>query len=441
MKKFFIVLAAVLSVASCKEKGNGGATVDYPAKVPDVGEIPVLAWHSIPGEYTSEDMYKEMRNAGFTLTYTNFRSNNSHLKPALDAAEKAGIKIYLRCYDLEGPSKEKRQAIVDTYKDHPALAGWFLWDEPTGTAIIDNMGTWRNEIMEADDSHICYANLLPDLGDNVFQDMGLTDYEGYMDYYLDKLDPTFLSCAYYPIVKDLDGKVHLYQDLWFPSLEKVSTKAKRERIPFWAFALSTAHTPLHDPNRPNVDNYDEHFPIPTIEHLRIQMWNNLAYGSQVLQYFTYWTPLRTEDSQFWYGGGPKESDGKTGPAYEVVKAMNKEIQKLNGVFNGCTMKWVRHTGEKIPAKTRRLTEMPAGVSALETSEPGATVSLIENQGFTFLVLVSRTLDDDITVSMTPSSQKVKRVDKDASIVDLAPDGKYTVTPGDILIFVLDGPGK
>lgn len=434
---------AALSAVSCSNNKGGDENFSYPAKVPATDDIPILAWHSIPGEFTSDASYQEMRDAGFTLTYTNFRGNNDDLKPALDAAEKAGIGIYLRCHDLEGNSTtEKRQAIVNAYKDHPALAGWFLWDEPTGKEIIESMGQWRKDIIAADDSHICYANLLPDHpGGTVFQDMGFADYEGYLDFYIEKLSPAFLSYAYYPIVKDLEGKAQLYADLWFPSLEKVSVKAKRERMPFWTFALSTAHTPLHDPNRPNVENYDEHFPIPTIEHLRIQMWNNLAYGAQVLQYFTYWSPKRTEDSYFWYGGGPKESDGKTGPAYEVVKAMNIEIQKLRGVFNGCDVKWVRHTGETIPTGTKPLKDLPEGIGELTTARNGMTVSLLENQGFRFLVMVSRTIDENTVVTMKPTSNKVKRVMKDASIVDLAEDGKYTVSAGDLLIFVLDGPKK
>ncbi len=434
MKRFLTILAAAIMAVSCGETNDGS----YPARVPDAGEIPIMGWHSIPGEETSDAMYREMRDAGFTLSYTNFRGDNRYLKPALDAAGKAGIRIYLRCADLEGGSSDARMAIVDEYKDHPALAGWFLDDEPAASRF-DALQGLKSDIRRKDAGHPCYVNLFPDLGDAVFQGMGLADYESYVDLYEEKLTPEFISFDCYPVVKGLDGIIRFYPDLIFRSLEQISSKAKRARIPFWAFALSTAHTPLNDPNRPVVNSYDDHFPVPTIEHLRIQMWNNLAYGAQALQYFTYWTPAADEDSNFWYGEGPKKADGTTGKAYAVVKQMNREIQELNGVFNGCTMKWVRHTGNTIPAGTKALDELPKQIGDLTVSEPGVTVSLIENRGFTFLVLVSRTLDADTEVSMTPLSESVKRVGKDASIVNLASDGKYSITPGDILIFVLDGP--
>lgn len=433
MKRFFTVAAAVLA-ASCGKTDSGS----YPAKVPDAGEIPVMGWHSIPGTHTSEAMYREMRDAGFTLSYTNFRGDNRYLKSALDAAEKAGMKIFLRCAALEGGNTDARKAIVDQYKDHPALAGWFLDDEPAASRF-DALKEWKSDIRQMDTGHPCYVNLFPDLGNAVFQGMGVADYEAYVDLCVEKLTPEFLSFDCYPVVKDLAGKTGFHPDLMFRSLELISVKARRARVPFWAFALSTAHTPLKDPNRPVVNSYDDHFPVPTIEHLRIQMWNNLAYGAQALQYFTYWTPDTGEDSNFWYGEGPKKADGTTGLAYPVVKQMNGEIQKLNGVFNGCTVKWVRHTGQAIPAGTKALGELPRQIGQLTVSEPGAVVSLIENRGFTFLVLVSRTLDADTGVSMTSLSEGVKRVAKDASIVDLAADGKYSIMPGDILIFVLDGP--
>lgn len=441
MKKIFVLLCAAASVWACGDKTGSGdvVTVEYPPKVPDAGEIPILAWYSIPGgNYTTDAAYQALSDAGFTLTYTNFRDDNASLKPALDAAEKAGVGVILRCNSIESGSKATRQAIVNQYKDHPALEGWFLWDEPH-PGLFDGMAGMKSDITGADDAHYCYANLIPDLGDAVFAQWGVANYNEYLALYVDKLSPPFLSYAYYPIVKNLNGVTELVADQWFPSLEKTSVMAKRFGIPFWSFALSTAHTPLHDPNRPNVVNYDDHFPVPTIAHLRVQMWNNLAYGAQALQYFTYWTPDTWEDSMYWYGDGPMKTDGTKGAAYDVVKQMNGEIRKLNGVFGGCKMKWVRHTGETIPTGTKRLEELPSGVKELSTTEPGATVSLLENQGFTFLVVVSRSIDADITVSMKPSSPNVKRVEKDASITELAADGQYTVTPGDILIFVLDGP--
>ena len=69
--------------------------------------------------------------------------------------------------------------------------------------------------------------------------------------------------------------------------------------------------------------------------------------------------------------------------------MNAEIQALSGVFLGCEVVSVRHTGESIPRGTVRLTELPAGVKKLETTGAGAVVSELRNGDKRFVVIVNR----------------------------------------------------
>ncbi len=51
------------------------------------GEIPILAWYSIPASATSVPRYQEMKDAGITHSLS-FYNNADELQKALDAAAK-----------------------------------------------------------------------------------------------------------------------------------------------------------------------------------------------------------------------------------------------------------------------------------------------------------------------------------------------------------------
>ena len=96
-------------------------------------------------------------------------------------------------------------------------------------------------------------------------------------------------------------------------------------------ALATAHSTSH-----------YHYPVPTIGHLRLQMYADLAYGAQCLQYFTYWTPVGTR----WdFHAAPLNADGTKNETYCLIRDFNKEIQARADVFLGCEVRKVSHVGE------------------------------------------------------------------------------------------------
>ena len=138
-----------------------------------------------------------------------------------------------------------------------------------------------------------------------------------------------LSFDHYPIVGD-----H-YRPDWYENLEIFSDEARKAGKPFWAFALATAHDP---------------YPIPDLSHLRLQMYSNLAYGAQGLQYFTYWTPGKNPNWNFHHG--PIGLDGKRTDVYDKIKTLNTELQALSGVFLGAEVLSVRHTGRLDPTRNR-----------------------------------------------------------------------------------------
>ncbi len=91
-----------------------------------------------------------------------------------------------------------------------------------------------------------------------------------MQEYIKQIPVQFVSFDYYPVMKD-----HLSKS-WYQNLEQIAAESKKAGLPFWAFALTT-----------NYDN--DHVTPQTIAAMRLQVYSNLAYGAQGIQYFTYWS--------------------------------------------------------------------------------------------------------------------------------------------------------
>jgi hypothetical protein len=378
------------------------------------GEMPILAWYSIPASETNVLRYQEMKDAGITHSLT-FYSNIDELQKALDVAAKVGVKIIASCPEL----KTDPVATVRRFMKHPALAGYHLGDEPN-IKKIPELGAWGKQIQSIDNKHFCYANLFPNFADS--NQLGTKSYEKYVDEYVKDLPLQFMSFDYYPVFKD-----HLSVS-WYQNLEQVSGAAKKSGLPFWSFALTT--------------NYDEDHVTPqTLAAMRLQVYSDLAYGAQGIQYFTYWsaTSIDTppgEDQR----GAPISATGKRSVVFDRIQLMSREIQNLSGVFLGAKVISVRHAGlGRIPIGTIRLTALPSPIKVLDSNGAPILVSVLENGANSFLVVVNKNFLSSINLTVY-GDESVKKVLKDGTIVPASVyDSSMELDAGDAAIFMF--PGK
>jgi hypothetical protein len=211
---------------------------------------------------------------------------------------------------------------------------------------------------------------------------------------------------------------------WYDNLELIASESKQAGLPFWAFALTT-----------NYDN--DHVTPQTIAAMRLQVFSNLAYGAQGIQYFTYWSATSInapsgEDQR----GAPISATGKRSVVYDRVKQMSQEIQNLSGVFLGSKVVSVRHTGlDKIPGGTIRLTSLPKAIKVLDTNGAPAIVSVLEKGENCFLVIVNKDFLSSIDLSVF-GSESLKKVLKDGTVVPAsAYESSLELDPGDIAVFM------
>lgn len=401
--KLLIGILAILLNVSCEKtkKGlslpeGGDGTIELVATEP----IPILGWNGIPGGETTKVRFEEMKNAGFNLNLT-FYMNETEVLKALDVAAAAGMKIIASCPQL----LTAPEATVNKFKDHPGLAAYYLRDEP-GLSAFPELAAVVKRIRAVDDKHFCYINLLPSHAEWWWT--GTATYPEYVDAFVKQVPVQVLTFDNYPITKT--G----IRPGWYSNLELIANTAKTKNMPFWAFALATAHDP---------------YPKTSIPQLRLQVYSNLAYGAQGIQYFTYWTP--SDPSHNWTDA-PISKTGTRNDVYDIVKEMNAEIITLSPVFKDAKVEWVKHTGDAIPEGTQRLGLLPNVVKKLKTTGVGAVVSLLKKKDTYFLMVVNRDLKQNMSLDIQVEN-RVKRILKNGSVQEVK-NGALDVEPGDAVIY-------
>ena len=368
-------------------------------------KLPILAWVGPPANLTTIERYTELKEAGFTHNYSRFPNNDAQLE-GLDIAHQTGIRLFINTPEL----KNDPEGTVKRFRNHPAIAGYHLRDEPTADMFAD-LSRWVKRIRALDDNHFCYINLYPNYASPSKQ-LKTSTYREHVDRFISEVPVQVLSFDHYPIIGET------LRPEWYENLEIIAEASRKAQKPFWAFVLAVAHGP---------------YPIPTIAHLRLQAFSNLAYGAQGIQYFTYWTPLTTS----WdFHNGPIDKKGKRTGVYDLVRQMNSEIQAVSGVFNSSRVISVRHTGDTIPKGTKRYyPEYP--FLEFNTEGIGALVSNLEKGPDCFLVVVNRDFNNNMMLRVTwDSKTDMNYILKDGSIQHRKRNlFQNDIEPGDAVIFM------
>lgn len=400
----YFLAAVTLVVAACEKSpsvqsggsDNGdswtpyydltGLTVD--------GKFPIVAWTGITAEESDYKM-EVMRDCGINV-YLGWYNTVEEVIMTLDNAQEAGVKAILSCDDILYHPAE----FVPKVMSHPALFGYHIEDEPE-TNEFEMLSQIVNGILKVDDTHPCYINLYPNWawGD-------IDSYRYKLNAFLTKVPQRFLSFDHYPI-REIYG-VSTLREEWYKNLEDIRYVAKAKKVPFWAFALSLS-----------VGDEAEKCPIPTTAELRLQQFSNLAYGAQGFQYWTFHGIYRTSKSQI----------------YDRVLQVNKELQALSKNFLGAEVTDVWHTGAELPYGTRALEKMPEGIKSLATSDKGAVVSRVVKGSNTYIAIVNKDYQADMTLDIEFSGKAMKF--DNMGYKAEAQSERVTLSPGNIIVYQIN----
>ena len=130
-------------------------------KLTSVKPLPIMAWAGIPESETNLERFRELKEMGINVNLSNY-PNADAMQKALDLAQQVGIKMVTSCPEL----KSDPETTVKRFINHPALAGYFLRDEPVRKDFAE-LAQWGKQIEAIDKNHFCFVNLISSINTTI----------------------------------------------------------------------------------------------------------------------------------------------------------------------------------------------------------------------------------------------------------------------------------
>ena len=341
--------------------------------------FPLMAWGQTPGDPAA---LKKMRECGITVA--------GFVAPsALDACRDAGLKAIVSDprasnYDWANVdpavARANVEALTKEVKDHPAVYGYYLRDEPSA-AMYPGLATVAAAVKEFHPGAWPYINLLPNYADA--NQLGSPDYDAHIEAFVETCKPTALSYDHYAPFED--GSL---REGYFANLESMRKAALEFDLPFWNIVLTSAHF-----------NYRE----STDADIRFQVYTSLAYGARGIAFFTYFTPKHGN-----YRLGPIDQFGNETPTWAKLRTVNLQVAKLAPRLLKLRSDRVYHFGE-VPKGTQ---SPPADSLVVTIAGPMLVGEFTHEDGSRYLLIVNK--------SFTASAPCVPKLRAQSTLEQISP---------------------
>lgn len=365
-------------------------------------EFPILAWYSLKPPLDTKEKFIEMRDAGFNLSLS-FYNSIDDVKASLESAAGTGIKLLVFSPELEWNVEH----YVSEVGDYPALAGYFILDEPNVDYIRGYCKAQAQKIKKYASSKPVYINLLPNYA--LPEQMGVESYEEYLETAVNNLLVDFISFDHYPVT--YTG----FHENYYENLEMVSRLAKKINKPFWGFARVV----------------NENCPNPTKASIGIQIYSNIAYGAQGIEYYTYTSKGLSHKINYI---APLDSTGVRTYVYDCLKEVNKKVHAFSSLFIRMNVKDVIHVGQ-VPISCKGVFESTAvpQVSLQEQSNgEGFVVSYFVNNGGNYIMVVNKDIEKSQSFHLTARKRLFNITESGSKRIRR--NSRWEVPAGDFLIF-------
>lgn len=272
----------------------------------------ITAWCAPPLEEFNDARAEEIAAAGFNIVgppCEGSRDRESNLR-ALDVAARHGLRMWI---DDPRFSAEQSQypdweaplaAAVADYRQHPALDGYFVHDEPTADQF-ESVAKVVDRLRAADPAHLAYVNLLPDYV--LPKGLKADSYADYVERFATGVRPELLSYDYYPFGKKQQ------RSSFFTNLATMRDVAQRHRVPFMLIVQVMPHGPYRN---------------PTEAEISWQVFHALAFGARGISYFAYWTPFNVEGRDEWKFRYGLIEQGKPTLHYFRAARLNRVVRAI-----------------------------------------------------------------------------------------------------------------
>ena len=353
-----------------------------------------MGYYSFKPWTANLENYRKLADAGITMVTV--ETDESDYLDQMDMARAVGIKVLAVIgwatggwyNNMSDENLARLEQLIESLKNRPELFGYHICDEPSVDNIFELMAI-EDKMTQLDPGHPVYVNLRPN---GTSEGLGASSYDQYVEVFASMMHLKQLSFDMYPALAN-----GYMQSDWHYCLRTVSNAAKRYGKPFWAFAASCWI---------NKEAVLIERAKPTVENILLQVYTDLAYGAQAIQYFTIQDYSGTDFA-------PIMRDGTWTEAYDILKEANLRMQKRAFIFKGGDVRHVRRIGA-VATLDDILTpdDLPEGIDDI-VAPVSATVSFIENDGNEYIVIINDLLvvDQQIAIYL---NKPVYYIDSDAN---------------------------
>lgn len=346
-----------------------------------------------PASFMNEEQYQLMKAAHIDYILnigpgvTNDKAGN--LK-TLDIALKHGMKVYVFDARMSG-STDDIKALVNDYKTHPALAGYYITDEPD-SARLQSAIDIHKMVTALDNKGDAYVNHLPD--------WSVPGYEAFLERWINgvgKENLNYLAYDNYPYKR----KERL-EKTYFNNLDIIRSMGLKYQIKTSSCLQSFGmyFSGVEELRRPNADE------------MRMNVYSNLAYGVKNAVWYPYWTTIKHGDVITMSPCIIGENGSKT-DLYEPFKILNGEMKQLGKTLIHLDAREVYHTGDSLWVGT---TQPPANF-LWKVLDKGADVILSHminpKTGKAYVMVVNKSFKESkqFTFQLRDTFKKVMEISK------------------------------
>jgi hypothetical protein len=294
-------------------------------------------WCGPPLAQSTPDRFRQVLRAGFTFSMPPCGDGSGFTvaenMQILDAARAAGTTAIVfddrmnRALDDPAARAQLLDGIASSYRSHPALGGYYVYDEVEPERIARTAAVVAG-LRARDPRHPAFVSVFPDYAP-------IPDYEQYLRRFVREIRPSALIYDYYPFLADGSDRTG-----FFANLSSVRRVARESSIPFWFFAQLT--------EIPGLRRASE-------SEKRWQAMQTLAYGARGLMFFTYWSDVSAEFPE------PGVIDPRTGlptAHYAEVRRVNAEVRAFGQALASARSQRVFHNGRLAPSAVPRPPRAP-----------------------------------------------------------------------------------